>query len=300
MTLDLSRKSGISDPERWEIASDLHAIMLDEIFLATKWTAAEGIFHGGTSLHLVADSPRLSEDLDFMVAEPSLDHLASVAPRIVSRARLRVLEGLPGSILEFSARDRGPGPDRLVTWDVRWKHPMRMGKVQVKLEFYAVEPECLLDYKSRPELRLPGLERIRLTVEIPVPELVSAWGDKIKAVATRPEFKWRDAYDIGFISRIFDRSGRPSQEALREALLASARIYGKTEADVAEGLQRRLEDGTLDNLSGFVANMVNWFPLDTFKSAERNGTFADMLSRARHEIELGHSITSHPKTGHGL
>ena len=288
--MDFTTRTGLTDPERWLIASDLHVILLDEIFIATKWTRAEGVFHGGTALHLACDSPRLSEDLDFMVAEHGLARLASVASRVQGRARLRILETTPGATLEFATKDRGPGPDRLVTWDVRWKHPNRVGKVRVKLEFYAVRQDVLADYRARPELRLPGLGQIRLTVEIPVPCLSAFWGDKVKAFATRPGIKWRDVYDLGFISRQFETNGRPDESELLASLLTSARIYGKAPGEIAECLSRRLADGTFAEAKDFVENMANWLAPDTFASICRNGTLLDLFKRAHQEIEVGHRV----------
>jgi hypothetical protein len=290
MPIDLRTRTGLTQPERWLVASDLHAILLDEIFIATRWTRSESVFHGGTALHLACESPRLSEDLDFMVVDRDLASLAAIAQRIVGRARLRILETLPGSTLELSTKDRGPGPDRLVTWDVRWKHPNRMGKVQVKLEFYAVRPEALADYRARPELRLPGLGRIKLTVEIPVPELGAFWGDKVKAFATRPEIKWRDLHDLGFISRQFERAGRPDDESLLASLLTSARIYQKGPSEILAQLDRRLSDGTFGREKDFIEDMGNWFAPETFASAVRNGTLPALLPLARFEVQTARSL----------
>jgi hypothetical protein len=286
MLLDLHARAGLTDPERWLIASDLHVILLDEIFIATKWTRRESVFHGGTALHLACDSPRLSEDLDFMVIEPGLAVLAAAAHRIFDRVRMRILTTTPGAALAVRVKDRGPGPDRLVTWDVRWHHPNRIGKVQVKLEFYAVAQEALAGYGSHAELRLPGLGSVRLTVEIPVPNLAAFWGDKVKAFATRPDVKWRDIYDLGFISRQFEVTGRPSSAELSKSLRASARIYSKETDEIASSLGVRLRDGTFDRTREFVDNMANWFAAETFSSFCRSGTLLDMFSRARSEIEL--------------
>lgn len=201
---------------------------------------------------------------------------------------MRILAPLPGSVLDFKWKDRGPGPDRLVTWDVRWRHANRMGKVQVKLEFYATTPECLSGYASFPEMRLPGVRGVRMRAQINVPELVSLWGDKVKAMSTRPEFKFRDAFDLGFISRYFERNhNRPDEVALTEALTASARIYGKELTDLVHGLEQRLSDGSFERLEDFMVNMSLWFEPETHAVMSANGTLSDMLARARGEAESG-------------
>jgi hypothetical protein len=294
--MDLGIKSGITDPERWLISSELQAMLLDELYIQTGWGGTDGVFHGGTALHFVWDSPRQSEDLDFMVAEQNLDTLAKAANRIVERVRLRALEHFPGSVLEFKSKDRGPGAvDRLVTWDVRWRHENRMGKVQVKLEFYATTPECLADYASFSEMRLPGVRNVRMRAEIQVPHLVSFWGDKVKAMSTRPEFKFRDAFDLGFISRVWERNGnRPSPADLAQALVASARIYGKSLEDLESGLDDRLSDGSFERLDEFKTNMSLWFAPETHASMSSNGTLAEMLARAKDEAAKGLEIVRLP------
>lgn len=286
--MDLGTRSGLTDPERWLVASDLQAMLLDEIYAQLGWGAADGVFHGGTALHFAWDSPRQSEDLDFMVAERNLEALAKASERIVGRVRMRALERFPGSVIEFKSKDRGPVVDRLVTWDVRWRHENRMGKVQVKLEFYATAPENLADYESFAEMRLKGVRNVRMRAEIRVPHLVSFWGDKVKAISTRPEFKFRDSFDLGFISRTWERNGgRPAPVDLARALEVTGRVYGKQMADLVDGLEARLSDGSFRRNADFEANMSLWFEPDTHASMSANGTFAEMLARAEDEAAKG-------------
>ena len=292
--MDLSRKSALTEPERWLVAADLQAMMLDELYVQTGWTGRDSIFHGGTALHLTWNSPRYSEDLDFMVAEERLGMLAGKAPRIVDRVKLRALKVMPGSVIDFKARERTFGEaDRTIAWDVRWRHENRQGKVVVKLEFYAAAAEHLADYASFKEMRLPGLERLSMRAEIPVPEKVSFWGDKIKAFATRPEVKWRDVFDLGFLSRQFGRDrSRPSDAELGAALATSARIYRREPADLVQALQDRLADGTFGQLDEFTANMKLWFAPETHANLMANGTFAEFFDSARREVEEGVQIAA--------
>jgi hypothetical protein len=288
MAMDLSRMSSLTDPERWLVASDLQAMFLDEVYVQTGWSGRDGVFHGGTALHLAWNSPRYSEDLDFMVVEDRLARLAELAPRIVDGVRMRILEGLPGSVVEFKARDRTFEGERVVTWDVRWKHENRQGKVQIKLEFLAARPERLADYASFKEMRLPGLDRVALRAEIPVPEKVAFWGDKVKAFATRPEVKWRDVFDLGFLSRQFERDrARPSSEELAHALEVSARIYNREACSLVDGLRLRLGDGTFVSSADYISGMAQWFDPDTYRNLAANGTLEEFFGRARTEVECG-------------
>src|SRR3546814_16461626 len=80
---------------------------------------------------------------------------------------------------------------------------------------------------------------IRITTPIPMPELISSWADKIKAVATRPAVKWRDLFDLDFIATRWSISGRPDDTALLEAVETPAAIYNRTVDEVREGSEER-------------------------------------------------------------
>ena len=58
----------LNPTESREIADTLHRLVLMELVEAGDWSCKNMAFQGGTSLHLVYDSPRFSEDLDFLLA----------------------------------------------------------------------------------------------------------------------------------------------------------------------------------------------------------------------------------------
>lgn len=62
-------------------------------------------FHGGTSLHFSWRSPRLSEDLDFLIARSAAD-LGS----IIELAGKKVAEAFRFRKSEVHGRDPGPDP----------------------------------------------------------------------------------------------------------------------------------------------------------------------------------------------
>lgn len=66
----------LTQTESRDIADTLHRLVLMELIEAGDWSCKNMAFQGGTSLHLVWDSPRYSEDLDFVLAENEEEHLA--------------------------------------------------------------------------------------------------------------------------------------------------------------------------------------------------------------------------------
>lgn len=299
IVLDLRKKSTLTRSEALWLCSAMQSVMLDETFRIMKWTAADAVFHGGTSIHLAWGSPRFSEDLDFMVADEALDCLAAAAPDVFSAIEKRVRLLLPKSSLAMKSSTEKPGRDRMDTWDLRWSHDMRQGVAKVKGEFYSVRPELLEDYRSRTIQTLPGSRTaIRIGNAIPVAELVSLWGDKVKAISSRPEFKMRDAHDLGFIARQFEASGRPPDEELLNAVTLSGRLYGRSRSQTADGVQLRLEDGTMDRLDDFIVDMSRWFEPDLFETMQASGALDDLWSRTRAELEFAKGLLmDHPVPG---
>ena len=141
--------------------------------------------------------------------------------------------------------------------------------------------------------------RARVTGALAVPDVIGLWGDKIKAVATRPAFKWRDAHDLGFLHDVIEgmiatevRHGVPVgqrsvQDLMRSALDVSSRIYGKTPEELVPLLETRLASGELDDYATFGEDMRRWFSSEVFDSYETLGYLDRLLDNARLELERG-------------
>jgi len=278
--VDLEKRSELTQEEEFEIASTLHALILKELFEETSWVAKQAVFHGGTALAMVRNSPRFSEDLDFMLTQEAAQELDVLMGKVRERVNLRIGMEFFGSQVTV----KGPKGDEVSRWEFKWEHPNRRSKVMVKVEFLVTEADLLRAYQSS-HLVPTSRGAIGVSVFIPVPNLISAWADKVKAIATRPDFKWRDAFDVAWINQCLKREDPIPAEEYIDALTATASIYGKTLEDVAEGLERVLASGAMDDVSTFEDDMGRWF---LRKDAERyiaGGVFKRMLGEAKREIE---------------
>lgn len=280
--MDLSVSTGLGKQEHFLIAADMHAKVLDELFWATKWKSSEAVFHGGTALALGHRSERFSEDLDFMVDGRAAQDLDKVMGEVLERVRLAMSLAYPGCSVALKL-PKGTG--EVNRWTFTWSHPNRRGNVKVHAEFLKTTADLLRAYQtSVPVTTAKGTIGIR--APIPMPTLLSAWADKIKAVATRPAVKWRDIYDIAFILR--SMHPRPADDEKVEALSSTAAIYGRTLDDVARGLEVVLAEGILDDREGYEADMARWFDDEYF---ERHfDQFGDQLRIAKAEVELAVSL----------
>src|SRR3984957_1911493 len=154
-------------------------------------------FHGGTSLHFSWRSPRLSEDLDFLIARSAADLNA-----IVMRAGQKVAETFRAEDPQFAVeiQDRTRQKERMISFDLRVTHAAYLGKALIKVEFWRVSSEYLALYPV--ELRSPiqsGEMVSRISNPVPAATLETAYCDKLTALATRPYLKWRDIYDLWWI-----------------------------------------------------------------------------------------------------
>jgi predicted nucleotidyltransferase component of viral defense system len=290
--MDLSRPSNLTEAENFEIASAMHAAILDNLFRETNWVAEQAVFHGGTALALARKSPRFSEDLDFMMTKEAAQELDAVIQKVRERVSLRMASQYDGGRVTL----KGPKGEEVTSWNFKWEHPNKRGKVMVKVEFLVTEAALLKGYQS---FHMVPTSRgaLGVSVLVPVPELISAWADKVKAIATRPAFKWRDAFDISWIARCLKQEDVIPADEYRAALAATASIYGKTLEDVAEGLERVLASGSMDNVEDFEEDMGRWFLEEEASRYVVSGTFKRMLSEAKREVEKSLDLINTPSLG---
>src|ERR1700690_3032394 len=90
-------------------------------------------FHGGTSLHFSWRSPRLSEDLDFLIARRAADLWG-----IVERAGQKVGEAFRSDDPQFTIeiQDRTRHEERMISYGLRVAHEAYLGKAVIKVEFW--------------------------------------------------------------------------------------------------------------------------------------------------------------------
>jgi hypothetical protein len=238
-------------------------------------------------LNVAWGSPRFSEDLDFMVNRDSLDELGRYGNIIFARIKRHMEALTPGATLTFAMKPQRPARDRMDVWDLRWTHPMRYGTAKVKAEFYAVKPELIERYRSVDFITLPNsTATVHITAPIPVGDLVSLWGDKVKAIATRQAFKFRDAHDLGYIVTQFENN-RPSDEELQTALCLSGEIYTKTPEELIVGLKHRREEGVDNRKDEFLQDMKRWFGEDAFKAMQDSELLNLYWERTLLEMTVG-------------
>ena len=232
---NLDVKSTLTTDEALEIGEQIQRIALGALYRTGPLKPENSVFHGGGAIRLAWASDRLSEDLDFLV-EPTIEALLEKgveAARVEIEQRMNAVT--PGCTISLRRKkDLGTGTQRYL---LRWYHPNREGKVAVKLEFSVVPDGRLTQYDR--DVILPGDPRVspyQMRASLSVPKPATSLADKTIAFAMRQEIKWRDVYDLWFLSKLYDWSQSSKREPFLAALSSIMRIYSYSPADVSGAL----------------------------------------------------------------
>lgn len=238
----------IAESERLGWSTLAHLALLQAIYDTTSWTTGDYAFHGGTSLHLSWNSPRFSEDLDFLLSTAVAKRLDREMAAVADRVRQALVLIDPSLELSFKDRSRkatgqdSPAPAPMGRFELALSKPGVIGQAMVKLEFWRVAPTYLQGYQTT--LRTPGIPldlgglAIRVDAMLPAATLESAYFDKLTAFATRPFLKWRDLFDFWWLHQNADLATiQPAHRVQR--FLAHVSAY-RTVDDLppAEALER--------------------------------------------------------------
>jgi hypothetical protein len=178
-----------------------HILALEAISEISEWTRTDYAFHGGTSLHLSWNSPRFSEDLNFLLSDACDRRLPKIMNRVISRIHENLLKIDHTLLISMTGKSRG----RLAEYRFVLSKPGVLGGVTIKAEFWKVDPLYLMSYRSTsktPAAPADMLGGYTLAVSpiLPAGTLTAAYLDKLTAFATRPHLKWRDIFDFWWIT----------------------------------------------------------------------------------------------------
>jgi predicted nucleotidyltransferase component of viral defense system len=214
-------------------------------------------FHGGTSLHFSWRSPRLSEDLDFLIARTAAD-----LGTIIELAGQKVEEAFRAEDPQFTVeiRNRSRNEERMISYDLRVAHEAYLGKALIKVEFWRVSRDYLAQYPV--ELRSPiepGQMVSRISNPVPAATLETAYCDKLTALATRPYLKWRDLYDLWWIGTQTD--ARLDLSSVTRQFLHNVSAYTTLDdLSPAQALRKFLENDPAVVLKKADPDLRRWLP----------------------------------------
>ncbi len=283
--MDLTSKKPLSIKEKMDLSRVLQVMALDEIGAKAKPRPSEMIFHGGTSIATTHGSNRWSEDLDFVVTADLMKNLGSLRARVERALKLRMKASMPGAVLELTDKtgtEKGaPEIGKVDCWLLRWEHPKRRGAIRVKIEFFVTVPECIPAYSV--SIATPRSKGILATASLPTADVKALWADKVLAISARESIKWRDLYDLAYLSQEMSAAGIDRSSAM-EDLRISAEIYNSNLTRIRDGLARDVVVDGLSDLDAYQADMKKWFSDMEFKAMAASDAFRGQLDYAAEEI----------------
>lgn len=212
-----------------------HIALLNALIAETRFSCSEIAFQGGTSLHLTKGSPRFSEDLDFLLAKEAVGMLSTCLERIRLQCQKTVRAEFPTLEIQFKGpRENSTG--KMNTVEALISDPGYLGKARVKMEFWTVSPEYLSGYGARASSHVS----IKISDEIPAATLEGMLADKMVALGARLRIKWRDIFDIWWITN------QSMVESINTVDLAKRVLFNASAYEInslAEGWGRLTNDG---------------------------------------------------------
>ena len=180
-----------------------HLAFIESITSLAILSPKQFAFHGGTSLHLSWNSPRFSEDLDFLLDRSFSGRMGKLRSRIESRMKSILMTSAPGVTVRIEDKTRDGS--NLINWRVKLTSPDIIGQAMVKAEFWQVDEDYLAGYKTAFAYPMkPGDVYSKVSQPLPAATLEAAYADKLTAFATRPHLKWRDLFDLWWLGRNID------------------------------------------------------------------------------------------------
>lgn len=252
-------------PDRAALANQAQMLLLDALLANTRFSCHDLAFQGGTSLKLMAGSPRFSEDLDFLLREDHTERLIETLAELEQTAgrALRALDPQLSLTMKNKTGDR-----RLIAFDAIVTHAGHSGSVRVKLEFWPVTGDYLEQYPAALGFmrQLPTWQG-HLQHAVPTADLHTILADKAVAVAYRGRMKPRDIFDIWWLqSQLQPGSATPAsvaRQALHNRTAYDAPDEPLSFADRLRAYAEALEQP--DAAATFNADMAKWLPPSTFQ-----------------------------------
>lgn len=273
-----------------------HAFYLQALITESNWGFNEIAFHGGTSLRMSWNSPRHSEDLDFLLAR-QVENLDAISAKVEQALKDLFLAEDPN--LRVELRSKTKDPNRMAVYQIVVSHPYFIGNAMAKAEFWRVDDSYLAGYPVA--LRTPATQGEvvgLLSTPIPAATLQTAYADKLTAFATRPHLKWRDIYDLWWI-------GTQTNTPLKMPEVAAQFLHNLGGYTTREGLPpaQALRLFLANDRDGVIQradpDLKRWLPESVWDALQRQGAVDQMVDYVFHALGAVADHLDPPDDSHG-
>jgi predicted nucleotidyltransferase component of viral defense system len=267
----------------------LHRLVLMELVEAGEWSCKNLAFQGGTSLHLVWESPRYSEDLDFVVAKDSEEQLVKSMERVQRKVQAWMAGQYPDCKIEL--KNRSKPSNAVKKFDVVWTDKNVLGTVRVCAEFYAIARELVQAYS--PLLKQVDSQNIvRLHATIPAAQREWLYHDKLHAIADRPYLKWRDLFDVWWLrTQSKGDTGRglmppwERDDFWKKSKVVNA-MYGGFPEGMIPGIDKFLMRSTDEVVAAADKDLAPFLPPKLWDRLKNEGMILKIVEMVKSDLEL--------------
>lgn len=257
-----------------------HVFFIDALSSGAPLALKQIAFQGGTNLHLSWGSPRFSEDLDFLLNKNFASQMRDLIPRLERRMTNKMMSVDPS--LRVKIIDKTRDGENLVNFRIVVTSPEVVGQSMVKAEFWQVDEDYLSQYETRFAHPVAKGDIVsRLSQPLPAGTLEAGFADKIVALGYRPRLKWRDIFDIWWITG--QKAIKP--EDMVDRILQQSTAYAPPEGEtLLSGLQKFLSLAKEDVIRQADPDLKRWLPKSLWDAVNPNG-IEDMVDMVR-EISM--------------
>jgi hypothetical protein len=288
------KKENLTPIMKQVIAQLMQVGLLEEVCSANTWTAKDLVFQGGTSIHLLWNSPRLSEDLDFIVSIDKTKEIDKILNKSLKTLQRKVSLILPETQLRLKKYQRSEEElHNVIAYDVVWTQPQKIGAVKVKLEFYITKCDLIEKYnkqfktqnnsfiiRTTPELNDLDIDSLISDTLIPVATPESIYADKIVALAKRDYLKFRDFFDLWWLNTVLNINTQQNQ--YQDKIMTTASLYSYSKEEIVEGL-KILQQQPLETIEQIEKNLKVFLPEIVYKKMLKDESFKQIFATVMSE-----------------
>lgn len=242
--------------EQRQMASSMHVWILDGLANKTPWKLEDVAFQGGTSLALAWDSPRFSEDLDFIARENL--NFEQALKKVAQHVENGMQREYPGCKVDMKAKEG----ERQNVYTFSLQVPNILGKTKVKTEFWKVGQDVVKGYDRQYKM---VARRGMVSPQLPVASLDQIMTDKMVAIGARERLKWRDLFDVWFLHTAGQAKMLEDGNVFSQSIEQTLALYNTTPLQLKAGWENFLAMPEEEILAKSLQDLKPFLPQDLWE-----------------------------------
>jgi hypothetical protein len=227
----------------------------------TKYLTSKNIiFQGGSSLHFVWLSPRYSEDLDFFVSNDITNEKINNLFSNIFKYLKSIYILNKNVSLGFKSNIK----NNIYEYNIYYTELNKRNKIRLKIELYLIKKEYIKEHTSQLEY-IKNVFNLNTKPYIYTASVESIFADKLNALGTRQYIKYRDFFDIYFLSKAYNIN--LNNKKLISAIKLNHKIYNLRKNAYKDNFTKIVEEITNNNKiikNNLLNDLQKWLSKEQF------------------------------------